>query len=1022
MSGLLLGLWMLASLLQGRQFVRIDPEMWATRESAQPDRLAAGEHLWTWSASCAPAMTLESTSALPCAPIAPRELIVKDARRHLARGVRVVWATKQMNSEIPEELLPFSETDERGMAIIAAPRGAAAFVRVAGTGLASNWTELRREGTTVIVASAAAETAIAAVGENGHGARRVRALFVPADAPPAAKGMCIAVTADEGNVRALLPRGGLYRGVFWSESCAPAERTATAAMFGRSIVLPDGAALHGTVVDVAARPVASANVEVAFLLPGGQGWKRRSVTAPDGTFQLHGVGSGVTVLSVVKSSFASLRRDLTLLTGARDLGRLELPPARSLRLRVVDAAAGTAVPHARVRSTNGQVAETAGDGFAVLQGLGTGDEIPLTVQASDYLEASARVPLLSKAPPVVRLERGASISARVVSRETGAPLGPGNVMIALAGSRTTRDFDSSGDLHLGALRDGTLDLEIRVPGYESYSLAPRQLGPGESVNLGKVMLDRGVAISGTVIDALTREPVASASIRIPRPTLSGARLSYVMNDWMQTTTSETGRFRLTGLRSGEYRLLVNAGGRAPLLTERLHVGDGDADAGELEISNAHDVRIQCTPARRCGSRAELLLGDANDDWASLEGSLNEGRGEIHGAPDGVHTLRLSREGATVAEREIEISRDQPAAVITIQLQEIAVRGDVVRQGRPVRGGSVQFVGRAASGGVPIVVEQRIGSTPVQTRTFGAVPATALVPVDTNGTFTTTELAPGEYRVSYSGELGESPEQVVFIPEAATYDLHLQLAATALSGTIVDEQGKVPEWVRVEVRGPSGVISTDAGSDGRFHIDSPPAGHVAVRAYNDSAEASREVVIDEGRAQEADLVLHPRPQARLRVQVAAAEGSPFPNASVFVLCDGALKSATTDFTGMAEISLPASSATCSTAAFAPAAGWAFAEPLSIMSGAADVPVAVVRFSSTAASIVVESGVTAAVSVLAPTGFPLDRLFALVGWPSGVAPGRPLRLHGMPPGTYAVVVRSVGQRTVSLDGTRDAHVSF
>jgi hypothetical protein len=376
----------------------------------------------------------------------------------------------------------------------------------------------------------------------------------------------------------------------------------------------------------------------------------------------------------------------------------------------------------------------------------------------------------------------------------------------------------------------------------------------------------------------------------------------------------------------------------------------------------------------------------------------------------------------VAEKGIEIPRDQPAAEISIQLQEITVRGDVMRQGRPVRGGSVQFVGRVTSGGVPIVVEQRIGSTPVETRTFGAVPATALVPVDANGTFTTTDLAPGEYRVSYSGELGDSPEQMFLIPEAATYDLHLQLAATALSGTVVDELGKVPEWVRVEVRGQSAVISTDAGTDGRFHIDSPPAGQVTVRAYNDRAEASREVVIDEGRSQEADLVLHRRPQARLRVQVTAAEGSPFPNASVFVLCDGALKSATTDTAGMAEISLPASSATCITAAFAPSAGWAFAEPLPVSPEAPDAPVAGVRFSSRAVSIVVESGVTAAVSVAAPTGFPLDRLFALVGWPSGVGPGRPLRLRGMPPGTYTIVARSVGGKTISLDGTRDARVSF
>jgi hypothetical protein len=53
-------------------------------------------------------------------------------------------------------------------------------------------------------------------------------------------------------------------------------------------------------------------------------------------------------------------------------------------------------------------------------------------------------------------------------------------------------------------------------------------------------------------------------------------------------------------------------------------------------------------------------------------------------------------------------------------------------------------------------------------------------------------------------------------------------------------------------------------------------------------------------------------------------------------------------------------------------------------------------------------SAAVSVEAPTGFPLDQALAILG----IAPNAfPLRIHGLPAGTYRVIVNG-GVRTVAL----------
>jgi hypothetical protein len=88
-------------------------------------------------------------------------------------------------------------------------------------------------------------------------------------------------------------------------------------------------------------------------------------------------------------------------------------------------------------------------------------------------------------------------------------------------------------------------------------------------------------------------------------------------------------------------------------------------------------------------------------------------------------------------------------------------------------------------------------------------------------------------------------------------------------------------------------------------------------------------------------------------------------------------------------------------------------------AAEVPI---RFAARAVTISLASGRPAAVGIVTPTGFPLERAFPFVGWPSGVSASAPLLLRGMPPGSYFVTLSSGGSRSLSVDGTKDVAISF
>jgi hypothetical protein len=211
-------------------------------------------------------------------------------------------------------------------------------------------------------------------------------------------------------------------------------------------------------------------------------------------------------------------------------------------------------------------------------------------------------------------------------------------------------------------------------------------------------------------------------------------------------------------------------------------------------------------------------------------------------------------------------------------------------------------------------------------------------------------------------------------------------------------------------------------DGHFIIDGAPSGALVVRAFNDTSEAQRTVAAEPNGETEVNLTLHEKGRQEIRIAAVRPTGVPAPGARVFLLCDGVMKFADADATGAASFAVASSSASCLIAAFSPADGWAFDGPLAITSDSGGPTEFPVHFSSRAVTLAIQSTSASPVSISSGSGFPLQRAFPFIGWPSTVSPAAPLRLRGVPPGTYLVGINSGKSRSVSIDGNKDVFIGF
>ncbi len=947
--------------------------------------IAAGDDAahatWWWSASCAP-QKLEGAAQPVCG--ATRVLHVR-----AMAGANVAWATDAMLRDLPDDKLPSAIANEEGLAGINVPAGEEIWVRATTQKLASPWTKFT--GAEARLPSAPAmPLAIALRGEDGKPVTHARVALLPIDCTRVCPERLLAFDGKE----MIAARGTAYRVVVWSDSHAPIARTITASSRDLTLTLPAAGNINARLVDSEHKPLRAAALDVQYRLPElTEVVRRTSATAPDGNVVLSGLPASLIEWSAGAAAF-SRRVDQARLTAGTttSLGEIVLHPARQARVAVRDGA-GTAIRDAKIVARGSSFTSTDDKGLATLRDLPPGDT-PLEITADGFLPATATLAKDERDTLAITLTRGAAVKATLLRQSDGQAPKSARVRINNNGRQSLRTIELGGGLLLSGLRGGTARLSIQTEDAQPYDTGTLQLADGEVLDLGILTLPTGFAIRGTVVDDHAA-PLAGARIRLLHTDGDSPALAHVLGNWSETESSEDGSFRLAGLKAGSHFVVVEARGFAQRALTGIAVGadESNVDLGTVALDPGRTIELICRPEKRCGTEASLLIAGADYPFVAIKTSLQAGRGTFNAVPSGNATLRLTRNQHVTHEQSVSVASQRESATLEVDLPAVRVRGDVVIGSRRARDGSLLFTRSVRASGVPIMINGATETgTTIDKQWLGAFGASTSCELAPSGEFLLDDVEPGLYDVVFRSNGAATAKVRIEIPNVPDYRLPLRFDGAEIAGRVVDAANK-PAAVRIEVVDAAGASHVaSSGLDGEFRLLGLSEGRAHVKAIGSRKKAETDVETDDAAARSVVLHLEDDASSGLTIDVRDADGSPAAGVLVFALANSGVVAGSTDRDGRA--SLPSVSGVVPVAVHQPGGRWAFASGRSGESTRLTLPARPGTF------VANTSGGAGDAAILAPYGFPLERVLPMVGISSRIASGSSLRVAGLPPGSYDV----------------------
>ncbi|HEX5733749.1 MAG TPA: carboxypeptidase-like regulatory domain-containing protein [Blastocatellia bacterium] len=154
--------------------------------------------------------------------------------------------------------------------------------------------------------------------------------------------------------------------------------------------------------------------------------------------------------------------------------------------------------------------------------------------------------------------RAKAITGRVVN-DSGQPIANAMVQLNKAGARqgpgTSTGTDEQGSFRADDLDNGAYTISVWVPGFvpAAETAEPQYNRPGDSVTL---QMTKGGVITGAVTNSLG-EPIVAARIRAVKVRELDGRPVRTLTNSQERATDDRGIYRLFGLRSGVYLVVVS---------------------------------------------------------------------------------------------------------------------------------------------------------------------------------------------------------------------------------------------------------------------------------------------------------------------------------------------------------------------------------------------------------------------------------------------------------------------------------
>lgn len=616
------------------------------------------------------------------------------------------------------------------------------------------------------------------------------------------------------------------------------------------VIDPRGQAVPGGEIFLLDRPASPQEMERAL-----KGRKPAATVAADGRFSIEDLARGAPVHVAVRASGYRVAQVRAVRPPTAKLVVIRLEPEATLMGRVVDEA-GEPVPGARIdlywqaflpeepdRPVGEPILQNTradGEGRFELRGLPAGTaRVGVSAQAFVPLEGvEVELPRPATAGELrLVLERGALLQGRVTTA-AGEPVPAVRVGVSGAAASTNDD----GLYWLEGAELGRQEVLFLHPSHGRVA-KPFEIQPG--VNILDVTFEPGVEVAGRVVDE-TGKPVPGARVELAPENRFEPRL-------YRDVTGEDGRFRLSPVLAGRYRLKAGADGFTD--TER---------PGTLAIAGEPVSNLEITLDRGAALSGKIL-GLSPEDLPQVEVEARADSGETVAAwtdGRGRYEIRSLAPGDWTVTARLWDDQRQARTRVAIRRSDREVTRDLEFEKRLTLIVQVLYDEEPLPDALVSVRGQRIAAERTAT-------------TDYEGRVRFDDLAPETYRVGlrHARNLLVHNDQVDLQQDR---ELVLRLQGATIGGLVVSAADGEPVADALlslrPVEGPEYLVTAGTKSDGRFAVHRVQPNRYRLQANAKGfLLAEQEIQVAAGQTLDnLELRLQPAPGAKVRVRLASGE--------------------------------------------------------------------------------------------------------------------------------------------------------